>query len=871
MKVSRASAGINVDKPLQERIARIRETVSLVNLLLSYNVALKQIGPAYTACCIAHDDHNPSMSIFQGDDGVWKWHCHACGAGHDVLDAYKVLTGTDTMQALDALDGGDYEGRKFATITDEPKHKPAERIVTPPPPDTPPPVWSRANYKNDAGEWVSMGEPVGTWCYRTPEGEPWYYEARYEVDGRKEPRCWTWGKRGAQPARWELSFPPKPRPLYGLEQLAEALQVAVFEGPRKAEAARKLLNGTKSIACIGWPGGANGVKHADWSPLAGKPLLLVPDNDAPGLAAMHDVAGRIAAPETHIIDVSEMADGWDCADALADGWDKAQFISWLKEHKREYVAPEPAPEPPEPTPMPEPLPDEAYADVYAEHDIIWSEPLDIFHEFHAPAIRYEQLPQCLADWCMDTAGVVGVDATILALPAIVAAASMIHDGMQIQPERNNTSWRESARLWGAIVGEPSSKKSPAMSRALSIVKKIDVECNEREGKLKYEYSLNEKAHAANEKAYVDRVSKGEKNVPLPVKPEMPEIHRAIAQDFTIEVLRDILKHSARGILAERDELTGFFGSMDQYKNAKGSDRAAWLELYNGGSRRIERVGAGSIFVRNWSACLVGGIQPEPLRAIASGMHEDGLLQRFMVVYGRPGGPGNEQAPNKAADTRYRDMMRQLWDTQPSPNPVHLSIGANEVRKEIVAYAYRLIGIKFVSTAMTAHLGKWEGLSARLMLTFHCIECADRKQHPQSSEVSVETAERVKLFMLNLLLPHATAFYMDVVGGSELTKQVNAVANLILCGESNEITLRDITRGWIGWRHASEQLQNAVLNRLIDAAWLQVSPTARTGKRALATRYLINPTLRDAHTSRIEEERKRRDEAKAIIESIQGSR
>jgi hypothetical protein len=409
-----------------------------------------------------------------------------------------------------------------------------------------------------------------------------------------------------------------------------------------------------------------------------------------------------------------------------------------------------------------------------------------------------------------------------------------------------------------------------MSRVLSIVKKIDAECNESEGKLKYEYSLNEKAHVANEKAYIDKVSKGEKNVPLPVKPDMPEIPRAIAQDFTIEALRDILKHSARGILAERDELTGWFGSMDAYKQGKGgSDRAAWLETYNGGSRRIERVGAGSTFVKNWSCSIVGGIQPEPLRAIASSMHEDGLLQRFMVVYGRPGGPGNEQVPNKEHDTSYRDMMRQLWDTQPSIDPVQLSIGANEVRKEIVAYAYKLIGIKFVSTAMTAHLGKWEGLSARLMLTFHAIECAARKQHPQSIEVSVETAERVKLFMLNLLLPHATAFYMDVVGGSELTKQVNAVANLILVHKPGEISLRDITRAWIGWRHISEQLQTAVINRLIDAGWLYPSPTARTNfKRSLATRYLINPQLQEVHAARAEEERKRRAEARAIIEAIQ---
>ena len=858
------------------RIARIRETVSLPDLLLSYGTTLRQTGSGYIAKCISHEDNNPSMSVYRADNfNGYLCICHACSFKGDVIDVYEKLTGADTAEAVAALEGNEYAGRNYAVIKDEPPLKAARREVFPPPDDAPDVPWKRAMFRTADDQWIGMGEPVATWCYRTPEGKPWYYEARYVFDGKKQPRCWTWGKRGSQPARWELGFPPAPRPLYGLDEIAEAVQILVCEGPRKAEAARKMLDGVTSVACVGWAGGANGVKHSDWSPLAGKSILLMPDNDAPGIAAMKEVGKRVSASSLFWIDTAAMPESWDTADALADGWDKDKFVAFLKANKREYAAPEPEPEPPpepnEPPDIPFPPPMDYIPDDNNPYPTEWPEPMDIFDEVTPPQVKEYMLPECIADWCMDTAGIVGVDPTTLVLPAIVAAASLLHDEIQLQPEAKNPSWRESARLWGAIVGEPSSKKSPAISRALSIVKKIDAECNEREAKIKYEFSLLEKAHKTQESAYVDKVAKGDKTAVMPVKPEMPAIHRAIAQDFTIESLRDILKHTGRGVLAERDELSGWFGSMDAYKRGGGSDRAAWLETYNGGSRRIERVGAGSVFVKNWSACIIGGIQPEPMRALASGMHEDGLLQRFIVIYGRPGCPGNEQTPNKPANERYREVMRQLWDIQPAPEgAVKLSEGANNVRREIVGYAYKLIDVGFVSTAMSAHLGKWEGLSARVLLTFHAIECADRHVHPQSCEISEETAQKVKAFMIDLLLPHATTFYTDVLGGSDLSKQIYAIGNLILARNAGEITLSGISSGCPGWRNLSDQMQATVINRLIDAAWLHPAPSARTNsKRMIATRYLVNPGLHKAHAERAERERIRRAESVEIFKAIRG--
>ena len=204
---------------LRSRINHIRATVDLPSLLLSYGVHLQKTGGGYTAKCIHHDDNNPSMSVYAADDHA-RCFCHSCGFNEDVVRAYMRLSGDDFTEALDALDGGErkHNGKPFATIADEPPIKKVERIVSVPPEGTPPPIWKRANYRNDDDEWVSLGEPVKVWTYRTHDGAIWYYEARYERtdengEVKKEPRCWTWGQRGVQPPRWELGFPPAPRPL----------------------------------------------------------------------------------------------------------------------------------------------------------------------------------------------------------------------------------------------------------------------------------------------------------------------------------------------------------------------------------------------------------------------------------------------------------------------------------------------------------------------------------------------------------------------------------------------------------------------------------------------------------------------------------
>jgi hypothetical protein len=57
-------------------------------ILLSRLDKVRQVAPRrWLACCPAHDDGSPSLSIRERDDGTVLWHCFAGCSGSDVLAA----------------------------------------------------------------------------------------------------------------------------------------------------------------------------------------------------------------------------------------------------------------------------------------------------------------------------------------------------------------------------------------------------------------------------------------------------------------------------------------------------------------------------------------------------------------------------------------------------------------------------------------------------------------------------------------------------------------------------------------------------------------------------------------------------------------
>jgi putative DNA primase/helicase len=169
------------------------------------------------------------------------------------------------------------------------------------------------------------GKPSARWTYRNTDGEVLGYIARYDPQGeRKQIIPWTWDGE-----RWGMGQWPSPRPLYGLQELEARPDSAILvvEGEKAAEAARRFAG---PYVVVTWPAGAMAADKADWTPLAGRKVLLWPDADEPGRKAMERVAQIIheRVSEVKVLEVSDQPDGWDAADAEFSGWNDCK--AWMK-------------------------------------------------------------------------------------------------------------------------------------------------------------------------------------------------------------------------------------------------------------------------------------------------------------------------------------------------------------------------------------------------------------------------------------------------------------------------------------------------------------------------------------------------------------
>ena len=182
-------------------------------------------------------------------------------------------------------------------------------------------------------------------------------------------------------------------------------------------------------------------------------------------------------------------------------------------------------------------------------------------------------------------------------------------------------WTTPLFLWIAYIAESGYGKSPAQNAILQPVKRFQSRDTDRyKAELKtYESSL--------------RKAKGDNSIEIPEKPRATQ---KLVSDVTIEALADVFEHDGRGIIADRDELSGFVLSFNQYRSHGGDDRQKWLSLFNCDPLKIDRK-SGTRFVKNTGIAIIGGIQPKILPAVFSEKaFEDGLLPRFLLYRAEDG-------------------------------------------------------------------------------------------------------------------------------------------------------------------------------------------------------------------------------------------
>lgn len=236
-----------------------------------------------------------SLEVVLDGDKAGLWTDRATGDGGDVFHLIGAHFGVDVQ--------GD-----FARVLDLAEDL-AGRAPTAPP--------RKAAKKAPIDD---LGPATAKWDYLDAQGQLIAVVYRYDPPGRKkEFRPWD--------ARRRKMAPPEPRPLYNQPGIRNAAQVVLVEGEKCAQA----LIDAGVCATTAMHGANAPVDKTDWSPLAGKAVLVWPDRDKPGWEYAVQAAQAIlsaGAKTCHILyPPEEAADGWDAADAVMEGFDVAAFLA----------------------------------------------------------------------------------------------------------------------------------------------------------------------------------------------------------------------------------------------------------------------------------------------------------------------------------------------------------------------------------------------------------------------------------------------------------------------------------------------------------------------------------------------------------------
>lgn len=268
--------------------------------------------------------------------GLWKDFA-ADLSGGDLISLYAAMKGIKQLDAAKALSSGVTGGITTDATPPAPRPK-QEHSIAQPPNKLPMPSCHHFEF----------GKPTRIWTYLDANGDVINYVARYDPERMKK-QFVPWSYDLLQSKFIAKAF-PAPRPLYGLRTLAKhpTSAVIIAEGEKSADAAQQIV-GNKYVV-VTFSGGSSTWGKANWTAIHGKHVVIWPDADEAGKKAADGIAESLRAhcPSIKIINVKDMPDGWDAANALADGWDWDRFKTWALariEVFKEAEKPRPAPPP----------------------------------------------------------------------------------------------------------------------------------------------------------------------------------------------------------------------------------------------------------------------------------------------------------------------------------------------------------------------------------------------------------------------------------------------------------------------------------------------------------------------------------------------
>ena len=471
----------------------------------------------------------------------------------------------------------------------------------------------------------------------------------------------------------------------------------------------------------------------------------------------------------------------------------------------------------------------------------------------------EILPGQLRDWVQDIAERMNCPIDLVAIPAMVAAGSLIGRKVGIRPQQR-TDWLEVGNLWGCVIARPGSLKSPAANEALAPLRRLETQAasqheielasfkvKETLFKLERDVAEGSARSALKDPKKLDGRALALERLQSIEEPHPPAAKRYLTSDATAEKLGEICADNPNGLMLHRDELLTLFADLDNPEKA--TARGFFLSGWAGtDGYTFDRITRGTIRIPAVTLSVFGTTQPTRLTSFmreSIKRFDDGMVQRLQLL-AWPDFSGEFREVDRYPDSEARRLawscfedlaeldVRELgaqwdeWDGAHAIPYLRFSPSAQEIFSSWRGDLERDKLKQDVEPALTAHLAKYRGLIPRLALVCHL---ANNAIGPVS-----EAAVLQAIAWGEYLESHARRAYASL--GSDNIDAAHLIWGRVIKGQlPNPFTARDVrTKGWSGL--TSQSRIEAGLSALVDASYIMAEKLETGGRPSLV--YHINP-------------------------------
>jgi hypothetical protein len=446
-----------------------------------------------------------------------------------------------------------------------------------------------------------------------------------------------------------------------------------------------------------------------------------------------------------------------------------------------------------------------------------------------------------SNWIGDAARDAGCPPDYVAASLLAGASAAVGNAYRVCAAANG--WFEQpAILWMALVGEPSTGKSPGMRPALDTLKRVEndeiTEFEPQRRKFNEDLEIAKAKETAWQASVTLAVKLGEPPPPCPPDASAPApvvAPQIVVGDTTPEALTGILAGNPRGVIQHRDELAGLLGGFDRYRGG-GSERAMYLEAYDAGAFRVSRKAGGTISIPRLAVAICGGLQPDRFATLIANSEDDGLQARFLYVYperqpfeGRPACRIDRERLFEAF-SRLRKLDMSHGGSGPEPKVLPLSefgTGCFEQWMRDHDNTKRGGGSRYRSWA-----GKSPGRILRLALLIEMLEWAYAGVGHAPTKVSDVALMRATCLHEDYFSAMARKTFADA-GVPESEKHAREIAYWIAQQLHDErphsVTVREVYKNIRVAGIRSPKEAQAALDVLVDAGWLIHNPRRSDGR------------------------------------------